>query len=187
MTQTRPTQRPAPPPRLAAGGFTLRAIARSDWRTEAELSYDADVLRWTFHPARMDEDAGRERIRHYERRSAEGATQRFVILDSADRVLGTCGIGRLQEEVPEIFYALLPRGRGHGAATHAVLALVDWAFGQGSPRVRLRIIDGNTASERVARRAGFSPGERAAEEHRGSLVWLTEWDLEARASLGAGG
>lgn len=135
----------------------------------------------------MDEDAARERIRHYERRSAEGATQRFVILDSSGRVLGTCGIGRLQEDAPEFFYALLPWGRGRGAATQAVLAMVEWAFAHGRPRVRLRIIDGNTASERVAGRVGFSPGQRAEDEHRGRSVSLTEWGLDARASSGVGG
>ncbi len=71
---------------------------------------------------------------------------------------GTCGLGRLQEEAPEVFYALTPWGRGRGAATWAVLALVGWAVDHGRPRVRLRIIDGNVASEKVAARAGFSPG-----------------------------
>ncbi|WP_185996278.1 GNAT family N-acetyltransferase [Nocardioides campestrisoli] len=169
---------------MAAEEFTLRAIAGSDWRIEAELSSDPDVLRWTFHPAHMDEDAARERIRHYERRSAEGATQRFVILDGSDRVLGTCGLGRLQEEAPEVFYALTPWGRGRGAATWAVLALVGWAVDHGRRWVRLRIIDGNVASEKVAARAGFSPRERVEEEHRGRTVTLTEWSLDTRVVEG---
>jgi hypothetical protein len=37
---------------------------------------------------------------------SRGATRRFVILDVHDKPLGICGIGGLQEETPEVFYAL---------------------------------------------------------------------------------
>jgi RimJ/RimL family protein N-acetyltransferase len=155
--------------------FELRAISQSDWAVEAELSRDAEVVRWTFYPPDMNEQAARDRIRHHEKRAAEGATRRFVILDEHGNSLGTCGIGRLQEQTPEVFYALLPRGRGRGAATRAVTSLVQWAFASGRRSVALVTINGNQPSEGVAQRAAFHPAEQFEDDHRGKRVSLTRW------------
>lgn len=70
--------------------------------------------------------------------------------------VGTCGVAFHLGD-PEISYAVLPQERGHGAATEATRLLTEWAFGQGFPQVVLRTDAGNSASESVARRAGFSP------------------------------
>ena len=164
-----------PPARLRAGDFTLRAIGGSDWALEAELSSDAEVVQWAFHPADMNEEAARDRIRHHEKRADEGATRRFVILDADGSPVGTCGIGRLQEETPEVFYALLRCGRGRGAATQAVTSLVNWALLSGRRSIALVTIEGNQPSERVARRAGFAPVEKFHGDHRGKPVILTRW------------
>ena len=69
----------------------------------------------------MDEQAARDRIRRYQTRAAEGATRRFVILAEDATALGTCGSGRLQEDTPVIFYALLRRGRGRAERGEPVL------------------------------------------------------------------
>ncbi|UFN45041.1 GNAT family N-acetyltransferase [Nocardioides okcheonensis] len=165
----------SPPARLLATDFVLRAISQADWAIEAELSRDPQVVQWTHHPESMDELAARERIRHYEKRAAEGATQRFVILDDHGDSLGTCGIGRLMEETPEVFYTLLERGRGRGAATQAATALSQWATTNGCRSVALVTIEGNEPSERVALRAGFARAERFEGDHRGKPVRLTRW------------
>lgn len=167
--------RDMPPTRLHTADFVLRAIAESDWSVEAELSRDAEVVRWTFYPRDMDEQAAHERIAHYQMRAAQGATQRFVILDTDDNPLGTCGIGRLEEDTPEVFYALLRWGRGRGAATQAATSLVQWALASGRPAVALVTIDGNEPSERVALRAGFDAVERFEGEQRGEPVSMTRW------------
>lgn len=129
----------------------------------------------------MDEAAARERIRHYESRASEGATQRFVILDEQGISLGTCGIGRLQESAPEVFFTLLKRARGRGAATEAATALCRWAFDSGRQSVALMTIKGNESSEAVARRAGFASVDQVEGNHRGKPVLLTRWVLEQSA------
>lgn len=166
-----------PPVLLRAGEFTLRAIADVDWAVERDLSRDVDVVKWTFYPEAMDTKEARDRICHYESRVSEGASQRFVILDQQGDALGTCGIGRLQDESPEIFYALLPRGRGRGAATLATKALATWALTSGHPAVALVTVDGNAPSDGVARRVGFIPVENFEDDHRGHLASLTRWVL----------
>lgn len=170
-----------PPAEFRAVDFLLRAISQADWAVEAELSRDPGVLQWTFHPENMDEPAARERIRHYERRADEGATRRFVILDEQGISLGTCGIGRLQEDAPEVFFTLLKRGRGRGAATQAATALSQWAFATGRRSVVLVTIKGNEPSEAVALRAGFAPVDRFEGDHRGKPVLLTRWILQYSA------
>lgn len=170
-----------PPARLRTPDFVLRAISDSDWAVEAELSRDAEVVQWTFYPQDMNEQAARDRIRHYEKRAAEGATRRFVIPDERGNSLGTCGMGRLKEETPEVFYGLLRRGRGRGAATQAVTCLAQWAFAVGRRSVALATITGNQPSEGVALRAGFHPVEQFEDDHRGKRVSLTRWLLQRDA------
>lgn len=170
-----------PPARLRAGEFVLRAIAASDLAVEVELSRDAEVVQWTFYPPDMDERAARDRIHRYQKRAAEGVVRRFVIMDEQGKPLGTCGIGRLQEPTPEVFYALLRRGRGRGAATQAVVSLADWAFASGRHTVALLTINGNRRSEGVALRAGFLPVERFEDDHRGRPVSITRWLLQRAA------
>jgi RimJ/RimL family protein N-acetyltransferase len=168
--------------RLRTREFVLRAISVSDWAVEAELSRDAEVVQWTFYPQDMDEQAARDRIHRYQKRAAELAVRRFVITDEQGNPLGTCGIGRLQEATPEVFYALLRRGRGRGAATQAVVSLADWAFATGRQSVALLTIDGNRPSERVALRAGFVAVEQFEDDHRGRAVSITRWLLQRTAS-----
>ena len=165
-----------PPHPLPAGPFHLRAIGLDDdWRLEQELSQDADVVRWTFYPDSMDESAARARVRQHQSRAAQRLAQRYVILDQDDRWLGTCGLGNLQGEAPEVFYALLSRGRGRGAATAATKALTDWALANGHRQVALVTIDGNGPSDGVARRAGFLPVQHVEGEHRGQPAEMTRW------------
>lgn len=104
-----------------------------------------------------------------------GLVKRYVILDQAGHALGTCGIGKLRTAVPEIFYALVPTARGRGAATEATKLLATWALAHDCSKVALETVEGNTASERVARRAGFAPVDRYEDEHRGEQVMLTRW------------
>jgi RimJ/RimL family protein N-acetyltransferase len=76
---------------------------------------------------------------------------------------------------PEVFYALLPQGRGRGAATDAVRLLTTWAHGQGIPRVHLLTLSGNEPSERVALRVGYVRGGTEADEQHGASVEVTRW------------
>jgi RimJ/RimL family protein N-acetyltransferase len=145
-------------------------MAESDWPLVVEMSRDADVVRWTFYPDNADEAGARVWLRR-----ALATAARFVIRDERAVALGSCGIGGLDEETPEVFYALLSRGRGRGAATLATQALAGWALNARYRSMSLETEVGNVASEGVARRCGFSAVEVFRGEHKGRPTELTRW------------
>ena len=113
----------ASPPKVLTGAVHLRAPEVDDWEVEQQLSRDPEVVKWTYYPCDMDEHQSRQRIAESRARADVGLVQRYVILDLTGQRLGTCGIGRLPSEAPEVFYALLPTARGRGAATEATRLL----------------------------------------------------------------
>lgn len=149
-----PGRIPLPPTTLVAGPFLLRRIGPGDEALERALSRCEDVVTWTYYPPDLPPVQARQRILRAQGRAAEGLSARYVVeLDS--QPLGTAGI-KNADDAPEIFYALLPSGRGQGAATAAATVLSGWALDAGAPYAALWTLAGNTASERVARRAGFT-------------------------------
>ena len=104
-----------------------------------------------------------------------GGLQRYVIWHGNVSV-GTCGLAHLDTDCPEIMYVLLPSARGHGFATQAAVALVEWAAEAGYSAVRLETVEGNNASEQVAQRAGFTVLRSGLDEHRGSQVTVHVWE-----------
>lgn len=138
---------------LAAGPFRLVPLAADHWKLEQQLSRCADVVTWTFYPTELNETQARERIIRSQQAAAAGQAARYAV-ERNGTALGTAGI-KNTEDAPEIFYALLPAGRGQGAAAAAAVALSDWALDHDAPYVALWTLPGNRASERVAQRAGF--------------------------------
>lgn len=166
---------PVPLPHsLDAGAWRLRAITDADRRLEQELSEDPDVVRWTFYPPSMDEQRCLERIARTRQRAAEHVGQRYVVSTGRADV-GTAGIAIGPSGLPEVFYALLPRGRGRGAATTAAVALSEWALAIGMPEVVLFTIRGNAPSEAVATRAGFRSVGEEMHDHRGRPTPMLRW------------
>ena len=78
-------------------------------------------------------------------------------VEADGELVGACGIhlrpGRLG---PEVGYWTAPWARGRGYAVEAAHALAGWALGLGAHRVHLYADVDNTASQAVARRAGFT-------------------------------
>ncbi len=56
----------------------------------------------------------------------------------------------------EIGYWLFEHARGRGVATRAARFAADYGFSLGADRIEARVFVGNTASERVLERAGFT-------------------------------
>lgn len=135
----------------------LVVLVEDTWRIEKQLSETEDVPRWTFYPAGMSEKDARRRAVLNADRAASGAGARYVIEESG-RPLGTAGLVHRDNSI-EVFFALLLEARGRGLATLAVNALCEWAFAHGHRSVELISALGNSASERVAQRAGFERGE----------------------------
>ncbi|MBG0741261.1 GNAT family N-acetyltransferase [Paeniglutamicibacter antarcticus] len=153
-----------PPAVLATGPVRLRRLGgvdtqgvdaqlEQDAQMEQALSACADVVTWTFYPAHLTHEQACARIVRARESAAAGISARYV-LERNGAVAGTAGI-KNSDDAPEIFYALLPAGRGQGTATAVVNVLAGWALSAGAPYVALWTQDGNRPSERVAERAGF--------------------------------
>jgi RimJ/RimL family protein N-acetyltransferase len=76
----------------------------------------------------------------------------------ADEVVGGGTLHHLDAErkIVEIGYFVLPHARGRGVATTIARMLAEHAFSLGIERVAAYVNVGNTASERVVARAGFT-------------------------------
>ena len=92
-------------------------------------------------------------------------------------VIGYCGLidgewGAVGE--PELAFELLRRVWGHGYATEAALAVLEWARSSGYERVWATVWDWNTASRRVLAKLGFTETERnEVDEVRGTTLFTT--------------
>lgn len=152
-------------------GLVLRRLEEDDWPIELALARTADVPTWTMYPADLDEDGARLRATRNVRAADAGHGIRYVVEQDGE-ALGTAGFGRSAEGF-ELFYALLPEGRGRGLITAAVEAMAAWLRAQGEPLVRLSTLDGNAASEAVAERAGFRRERTGTHvDGRPLTVWL---------------
>lgn len=78
-------------------------------------------------------------------------------------VIGYCGLvnSRLgPTNEPELAFELLRSVWGHGYATEASCAVLDWAKSSGYKRLWATVWDWNTASRRVLAKVGFTEAER---------------------------
>jgi len=170
------TLRASLPVELIGRRASLRLITMADWPVEVALSAQPDVVRWTRYPPGLDEAGARARIEVRLRGAAAGTGGRYIVRDPAGVVAGNAGIAMNQQQAPEVFYALLPNGRGRGLATAATCQLTDWALDVGHDVVVLKTIVGNTASEAVARRSGFTPVSVEPGVIRDLEMQLRRWE-----------
>lgn len=73
----------------------------------------------------------------------------------------------------EMAYWVRPESRGRGLAVAALSHLTDWAHANGYARLWLEIRPDNTASQRVAERAGYTYTRRIPNhcENHDCLIW----------------
>jgi RimJ/RimL family protein N-acetyltransferase len=162
------------PSELIAGRWRLRALSDDDWTLEQAMSRDPEVMRFTLYPPDLSEESARQRVNRTRQRADKRIAGRYAIVDGLVAV-GTAGIVMTDTGDAEVFYALLPHGRHQGAATQAARALSEWALSAGAERVLLITIPGNSASEAVARRAGFIVDGEEVREQRGDRIRMTRW------------
>jgi RimJ/RimL family protein N-acetyltransferase len=80
----------------------------------------------------------------------------FLITTPGGRILGACGLARLDGEVPEVGYWLGVPFWGKGYATEAARAVIDHAFGdRGHDQLLAGARVSNPASRRVLEKCGF--------------------------------
>ena len=82
----------------------------------------------------------------------------FAVLDADGTFCGYAVAGPVDRNAleAELGYAVSPWARGRGVATEALEQLTTWAFDEGLQRVSLRIAVSNSASSRVAEKAGYT-------------------------------
>jgi [ribosomal protein S5]-alanine N-acetyltransferase len=77
---------------------------------------------------------------------------------TAAGLIGTAGLRPLGGSGLEIFYSLAPGAWGHGYATEAARAVVEYGLGPlGLPEVLAEVDEGNAASVAVVKRLGMTP------------------------------
>lgn len=136
--------------------LTLRPFAVDDVPDLVAAADDPEMHRWM--PWARGED---------ERQATEWCTTlagadpdrqlRFVI-EAGGTFAGSIGLHRAEWDGGrvEVGYWLAAPARGKGIATRAARAIVSYAFSRGLHRVELLAATANTASQRVAERAGFT-------------------------------
>ena len=93
-----------------------------------------------------------------------------LIRDGA--LLGAVGLMPDGPGSAELAYWVRPESRGQGLALRGIVAITAWAHRDGGlPRVWVEINPDNTASRRLAQRAGFG-FERRAQDH--CRTWSTD-------------
>jgi len=90
--------------------------------------------------------------------AARGFGVWLIELGSTADLIGTAGLRPLGSSGLEIFYSLAPGAWGHGYATEAARAVVEYGLGPlGLPEVLAEVDEGNAASVAVVRRLGMTP------------------------------
>ncbi|MEH1097754.1 GNAT family N-acetyltransferase [Micromonospora sp. CPCC 205561] len=151
----------AQPVLFATTGATelrLRPMEERDFEAIVQTCRDPETIRWTTVPDPY-EPADAESYLTYSRDAWAGGTSAcFVVADADDRFVGSIDL-RLSPADPllaDVGFLTAPASRGRGFMPAALTALATWGFTTlGLARVEWRANVGNTASRRVAEKAGF--------------------------------
>lgn len=151
--------------------LVLREFAPEDWVATHAYHRDPRYLRF------YDRDAIAERDSQsfvaafllWQEEPVRCRVQLAVTLADTGTLIGNVGLRRDApgEPVADTGYELDPRHWGHGYATEAARAMLDWGFGVwGLERVHAHCIAENTASAAVLRRLGMREEARLREHER---------------------
>jgi RimJ/RimL family protein N-acetyltransferase len=157
-----------PPESMTDGVVALRRLREDDRAVILSTFGDPLVRRWLNMPARPS-DADFDSVLRTVRIGFEsGDRYDYCVTESPDDVtLGAVIASRRHRDNFEIAYLAREAGRGRGLMTRAVRLVCDWLLEEGVGRIEIRTHPGNTASQRLARRAGF---QREGLERKS--IWL---------------
>jgi RimJ/RimL family protein N-acetyltransferase len=145
-------------PTLTDGVVALRPSRPDDVDALTAGCQDPETQRWSLAlPRPFVREHAVEFIARGPSDAAAGTAFHFVAVEADDVPLGSFSVMG-----GELGYWVAPQARGRGVATRGVTLLRDWAHAAlGRTRLELLIHPDNTASCRVAERAGFADsGER---------------------------
>src|SRR3954453_10416226 len=151
---------PLPDPLLDDGTVALRPWVPEDLLPLVEAAQDPEIPRWTAVPAPYTEHDAREYLARAEIDRRSGRELGLAVVSSADgELLGSCGLARFDwhDRKVEVGYWVAAAARRRGAGARATGLLARWALTSlGMERVELLANPLNEASQRLAKRAGFT-------------------------------
>jgi [ribosomal protein S5]-alanine N-acetyltransferase len=148
-----------PSPTLHTGRLRLRPFAGTDADALFALQSNAHVLRYWDAPPWTEHARAERFIDACQRMSDEGSGARLAIDRLSDMsFVGWCSVTRWNQDFRSaaLTYCLDDAAWGHGYATEAAGALLQWAFDTlDLNRVQAEVDTRNAASARVLERLGF--------------------------------
>ena len=156
----------------------LRELTAEDWRNVLDYQRDPRYLRYYAWTGRTEAEV-RAFVQMFLDHQTDQPRRRFqlaVTLAESGHLIGNCGIRRKPENEWEadIGYELAPTHWGHGYASEAARAMVDFGFRELKlHRISSWCIADNTASARVLERAGLRAEGRLRENEYFKERW---WD-----------
>lgn len=148
-----------PTPTLHTARLRLRPITSADADDLYALHSDAYVLRYWDSPPWTDPARAAGFIAHCEQMAEEGSGARVVLERASDGAfLGWCGVTQWNPDYrsASLGYVLIAAAWGHGYATEAARALLQWGFDTlDLNRVQAEADTRNLASARVLEKLGF--------------------------------
>lgn len=145
-------------PTLTDGVIRLDGHTPSDIDAMVAGEDEEHARRFGWFPERSTEETGRAAIERWEQQwRARGSTRAFATREHASGTLvGGCEIRLAEHGVAAMSYWVFASHRRRGYATRALRLACDFAFAElGVRHLELHIAATNTASRRVAQRAGF--------------------------------
>lgn len=147
--------------RVATPRLQVRPLEAADAGAVAEIFADRLTQRWLPLPREFGQIQGRAWCTEMaQERRDSGTGDHYGLVRREDDLLVGCLWTRRTDwaaRVTEVSFAVAAEARGFGVAAEAVVALViALILEHGFQRVELRVAPGNTASRRVAAKAGFS-------------------------------
>ena len=143
---------------LSTERLVLRPVTADDHAALLAHWTQPDVRRFLFDGAAL---SGVEVAETIEESIGDFAVRGFGVwlieLGSTADLIGTAGLRPLGSSGLEIFYSLAPGAWGHGYATEAARAVVEYGLGPlGLPEVLAEVDEGNAASVAVVKRLGMT-------------------------------
>jgi RimJ/RimL family protein N-acetyltransferase len=150
-----------PVPPLAGDVALLRPWREADVPGIVLAFRDPVMQRFSWRTTTYTETEARDDLAEQEEARLRGEELNFALAEPSAQgvVLGSVSLDevRLDRGCAAVGYWLAPDARGRGAATQAVRLLARWALAElGLARLELTCGPGNTASQHVAERCGFS-------------------------------
>jgi RimJ/RimL family protein N-acetyltransferase len=145
--------------RLSTERLVLRPVTADDHAALLAHWAQPDVRRFLFDGAALSAaevaETIEESIGHF---AARGFGIWLIELGSGTGLAGTAGLRPLEESGLEIFYSLAPGAWGHGYATEAARAVMEYGLGPlALPEVLAEVDEGNSSSVAVVKRLGMTP------------------------------